>query len=154
MSRVTRYGLFLTTLAAMALLAVVARQHSENHPPLSSRSIHQWDLPELAIYLNRMGVEVRLRAVPKNGPLSNSAYLTSTTKEWRDLNELSKDPRRIQEWQGTVYCERVGENDVSHLLEQWGEHCLGVGPFLFYGDAQLLERVRDTLAPLTPPTAL
>ena len=99
-------------------------------------------------------MEVRLRAVPKHGPLTHSAYLTSTVKEWRDLNALSTDPNGIQEWCGTVYCEHVGENDVTHLIEQWGtDHCLVVGPFLFYGDAELLARISALLAPLaTSPT--
>jgi hypothetical protein len=107
----------------------------------------------LAVYLNRRGVEVVLRAVSRHGTLQQSAYLTSTAKKWRDLNLLCKDPRRIEEWRGTLYCERVGEGDASHLIEQWGDHCLAVGPFLFYGDAELLELVRVALAPLAPPNA-
>jgi hypothetical protein len=95
-------------------------------------------------------VEVRLQAVPKHGPIGHSAYLTSTAKEWRDLNALSKDPKRIAEWRGVLYCERVGESDVTHLLEQWGDHCLVVGPFLLYGDAGLLERARAALAEFAP----
>jgi hypothetical protein len=137
----------------MTFLAVTVRKHGAN-PPTSMRPFKDWDIPELAIHLNRMGVEVRLRAVPKNGQPNYSAYLTATAKEWRDLNELSKDPQRIQEWRGTIYCERVGVSDPSHLLEQWGEHCMAVGPFLFYGDAELLERVRDALAPLASPFAV
>jgi len=100
----------------------------------------------LAVHLNRKGVKVQLWTVPKNGPLNHSAYLTSTVKTWRNLNALTKDPRRIHEWRGTLYCERIGESEATHLLEQWGDRCLIVGPFLLYGDAELLQRVRIALA--------
>ena len=140
-----RYGLCFAAVAAMVSLAVSVRKYSVG-PAAGSRPIHDWDIPELAVHLNRKGVEVQLWTVPKNGPLNYSAYLTSTVKEWRDLNALNKDPGRIQEWRGTLYCERIGESEASHLLEQWGDRCLIVGPFLLYGDAELLQRVRIALA--------
>jgi hypothetical protein len=147
MQHFTRYGLFFAALAAMTLLTVSVRKHSADSAD-SSRPIKEWDIPELAVHLNRMGVEVRLRAVPKKGPLIKSAYLTFTTKEWHDLNALNKDPRHFQEWRGTLYCERVGEHDSSYLIDQWGDRSMAVGPFLFYGDTELLDRVRTVLAPL------
>jgi hypothetical protein len=149
MPRFPRYGLFFAALAAMTLLVCSAHKHAVN-PASATRPIDDWDFAELAIHLNRMGVEVRLRAVPKIGPVTHSAYLTCTAKEWQDLNQLTKDPKRIQDWCGTVYCERVGVSDPKHLLDQWGEHCLAVGPFLFYGDAHLLELVRAALSEYVP----
>ena len=140
-----RYGLCFAGFAAMILLAVTVREYGVS-PAASSRPIRDWDITELAVHLNRKGVEVQLWAVPQSGPLNHSAYLTSTVKEWRDLNALNKDPRRIQEWRGTLYCERMGERDATQLLEQWGDRCLIVGPFLLYGDAELLERVRIAFA--------
>ncbi|HZV05507.1 MAG TPA: hypothetical protein VE999_10520 [Gemmataceae bacterium] len=146
MQRFTRYGLFFSALGATTLLAVSVRRQGAD-PTTSIRPIHDWDIADLAVHLNRMGVEVRLRAVPRNGTLNRMAFLTSTSKEWEDLNALNKDVRRIQEWRGTLYCEWVGENDVSYLFGQWGDHCLLVRPFVFYGDVELLERVRTALAP-------
>jgi hypothetical protein len=134
------------------LLGVSVRKHDADSAP-STRPIHSWDIAELAVHLNRMGVEVRLRGVPRNGILNRMAYLTSTGKEWSELNVLNKDPSRIQEWRGTIYCEQIGESDVPYLLEQWGDRCLMVRPFVFYGDAELLERVRAVLAPLESPEA-
>ena len=139
-----RYGLCFVAVAAMILLAVSVRKYGIG-PVAASRPIHDWDITELTVHLNRKGVEVQLWAVPQSGPLNHSAYLTSTVKEWRDLNALNKDPRRIQEWRGTLYCERMGES-ASQVLEQWGDRCLIVGPFLLYGDAELLERVRIAFA--------
>lgn len=152
MPRLTRYGLYFTVLSAMTLLIVSVRKHGADPAP-SSRPLNDWDIPELAFQLKRMGMEVRLQAVSKNGPLSHSAYLTSTAKEWRDLNLLSKDPRRIHEWRGTIYCERVGDSEMSHLLEQWGDRYLAIRPFIFYGDPELLDRVRIALDPLAQKAA-
>jgi hypothetical protein len=137
--------LCFAAIAAMSLLAVSVRKYSVG-PAAAWRPIHDLDIPELAVHLNRKGVEVQLWTVPKYGPLNHSAYLTSTVKKWRDLNALNKDPGRIQEWRGILYCERIGESDATHLLEQWGDHCLIVGPFLLYGDAELLKRVSIALA--------
>jgi hypothetical protein len=139
-----RYGLCFAAAAAMSLLAVSVRKYGVG-PSAASRPIHDWDIPELAVHLNGKGVEVQLWTVPKNGPLNHKAYLTSTVKQWRDLNALTKHPHRIQEWRDILYCERMGES-ASQVLEQWGDHCLIVGPFLLYGDAELLQRVRIALA--------
>lgn len=153
MPRFTRYGLCFASLTALTLLAVSARKPVVG-PASATRPIHDWDIPELAIHLNRKGVEVRLRAVPKNGLLDHSAYLTSTTKEWEDLNILCKDRSFMDQWCGTLYCERIGDKDASHLIEQWGdEYCLLVGPFILYGDTELLKRVRDALAEYLPAHA-
>jgi hypothetical protein len=151
MPRFARYGLCFAAVAAMALLVASVRKRGADATSVSG-SIYGWDISELAAHLNRMGVEVRLRAVAMDGPIANSAYLTTTAKEWKDLNALPKDAKRIREWRGTLYCERVGESDATHLIEQWGDHCLAVGPFLFYGDAEMLERVRKALASIDTPT--
>jgi hypothetical protein len=158
MPRFTRYGLCFASVAAMALLIVAVRKQGADSTS-ASRAIDTWDIPELADHLNRMGIQVRLRAISRDGPLTrdglltDSAYLTTTAKEWIDLNSLCKDPKRIRKWRGTLYCERIGERDVAHFyIEQWGDHCLLVRPFLFYGDPELLERVRNALASIAPST--
>jgi hypothetical protein len=145
MLRFTRFGLCFASVAATAFLIVSVRKPSAD-PTSVSRSIHEWDIPELAVHLNRMGVEVRLRSIPRQGPVGRSAFLTTTAKEWNDLNALTKDPTHIEEWGGTLYCERLGESHMTYLADQWGEYSLTVGPFIFYGDVELLIRVRDALA--------
>jgi hypothetical protein len=137
----------------MFLLALVSRQLGI-HARSSSRSIDHWSLIELADQLNRMGVKVQLRFTQQDGTIGQTAFLTVTDKNWRSLNALKKDSKHIQEWRGVLFCERVGECDVTHLTTQWGNHCLEVGPFLFYGDAELLRQVRDALIPFAPSTAL
>jgi hypothetical protein len=144
MPRCQLFGLSFATLAAMALLTVFVHQHQAERRR-SAHQLHDWDFSQLVAHLNRRGVDVRLQTVSKTGPARYSAFLTSTTKEWHDLNALSKDPRHIHQWRGTLYCEWVDDSDVEHLLGQWGEHCLEIRPCLFYGDAELLDQVRSAL---------
>jgi hypothetical protein len=82
----------------------------------------------------------------KNGDLTGQyAFLTTTDKDWVELNHLSKTENRIQEWRGIVSCERLGEYSNPTLYVS-GDHYLVVGPFLFIGDAELLRRIRAILA--------
>jgi hypothetical protein len=150
MPRLLRFSLCFACLAAMTLLSASVHERQANRRQ-ADRRLHDWDIPQLADYLQRSGVDVRLVPVSKDGPLLQAVYLTSTAKEWRDLNRLMKEPQRIPEWQGTLYCERVGENDPAYLLRQWGDHGQQIGPFLFYGDAELLDRILTALA--APPAA-
>jgi hypothetical protein len=99
-------------------------------------------------------VKVQLRSTQQNGAIGQTAFLTFTDKNWRSLNALKKDSEHIHEWHGVLFCERVGERDATPLTNQWGNHCRAVGPFLFYGDAELLRQVRDALIPFAPSTAL
>jgi hypothetical protein len=151
MARSLRYGLCFASLAGMILLAVAVREHATSRRR-AERRLHDWDIAQLAAHLNRKGVPVRLVPVSENAPLGSAAYLTTTAKDWDDLNHLMKLPQRIPEWRGTLYCERIRENDTSYLLGQWGDQGLKIGPFLFYGDTELLDRVRSALdaSPATP----
>jgi hypothetical protein len=42
----------------------------------------------------------------------------------------------------------VGEGEPAFHL--WSDHSLVVGPFYFYGDAELLEHIRVVLVPSSP----
>ena len=91
--------------------------------------------------------------VQKDSPIGSSAFLIEIDRDWEVLNQLSKDPSRINEWRGVLYCERFGERDRSELAEQWGEHSLVAEPFIFYGDNELLARVQTALASVAPPAS-
>jgi hypothetical protein len=132
----------------MIVLAVASRPRRAESLP-ASRPIEDWSIVELVEHLNRMGVEVRLRSTQEDGTLGQAVYLTTIDKEWIALNRLNKDKNRINEWHGVIYCERTGQY-MSSVFQLWGDHRLVVGPFLFYGDAELLNRVRAALAPFAP----
>jgi hypothetical protein len=62
---------------------------------------------------------------------------------------MPKVRERIHSWRGTLFCLRKsGENDWSDLVLSWGDCCLEAGPFLFFGDRELLARVRAALSAL------
>jgi hypothetical protein len=121
-------------------------------PPTSAGPLDEWDIPRLLDYLNGQGLGLRLVSTRQDGVIGPGAFLTVTGRGWADCNRLAKDPRRLGAWRGTLYCERgPGGEAQADLARQWGEGGLAAGPFLFFGDPQLLARVRAALGPLTPP---
>lgn len=149
MQRFSRYGWWFGVFGMMVVLTVAFRQCGSD-PVQSARSVYDWDFSELVEHLNQMGLNVRLRSTQASGTLGQTAFLMVSEKDWRSLNSLKKDNNRIHEWRGVLFCERVGQSDASHLTDQWGDHCLAVGPFLFYGDTELLGQVRSALHPYAP----
>jgi hypothetical protein len=143
MSRFRTRWLLPPALAASALLVAAIREYEG--PASPAQSLNAWDIPRLTAYLNGEGLGLRLVATRQNGVIDNTAFLTTTAKEFEDLNRLPKDPKRIGWWQGTLYCERGPADDWSDLAWQWGDSSLIAGPFLFFGDPDLLARVRDAL---------
>ena len=152
MRRFPRYWLLCTAVLAMTVLGVSLNQRLSTRAS-ALRSLDDWTIPELADHLNRAGLQVRLQSTRKDGVIGSTAYLTTTAKDWDDLNLLPKDPSQLRQWRGTVYCEYVGGADPSYLVQQWGDHCFVAGPFIFYGDAELLQRIGAILAPLAASTA-
>ena len=152
MQRFPRYCLLCTAVLAMSVLGVSLRQRLTTRAS-TLRSLDDWNIPELADHLNRAGLQVRLQSTSKDDVIGWTAFLTTTAKDWDDLNRLQKVPSRLREWRGTVYCEHVGGDDRAYLVRLWGDHCLVSGPFIFYGDAELLQRIGAILAPLAASTA-
>jgi hypothetical protein len=151
MQRFPRYCLLTTAALAMILLAVSVGQRLGNRAA-ALRARADWDIPELADHLNCAGLQLRLRSSVKHGVIEWSAFLTTTDKDWRDLNGLIKDSSRIHQWRGIVYCERE-EASRGVILRLWDDYSLVASPFVFFGDPDLLERIRVILVPFAPPVA-
>ena len=151
MQRFPRYCLLATSVLAMTLLTVSLGQRLGNRAA-ALESLDDWDFPQLADHLNRAGLEVLLQSPRKDGMFAHNAFLTTTPKGWDQLNRLGINPgtSRLQEWRGIVYCERAGKGEPA--LHLWSDYSLVVGPFYFYGDAELLERIRAILVPSSPPS--
>ncbi|SRR5579884_595808 len=144
MQRLSHYGWWSAALVTLILASVASRPRpaASDHSPLS---IDDWSILELVAHLNRMGVNVQLHSTQQDGTLGQTVFLTTLDKSWLRLNALNKDAKRIDEWRGVLYCERVGyHSPAAHLYRDRGWE---IGPFLFYGDAELLQRVRTALAP-------
>jgi hypothetical protein len=133
-------------LAGLLALGLGQRRGGSGPPGVP---LEDWDIPRLLAHLNGEGLRLRVVATQHNGATQHTAFLTTTDKAWAELNRLTRDEKRIDEWRGTLHCERgPGRDDWASLTGQWGERCLVVGPFLLYGDRQLLARVRAALKPL------
>jgi hypothetical protein len=139
----------LPALLAGALLTVTMAQRRDG-AATPAVSLDDWDIPQLAAYLNDEGLGLRLVSTQKDGVIHHTAFLTTTDQEWIDLNHLPKTRQKIDRWQGSLYCERSPFGDWSNQTHQWGDCCLVVGPFLLFGDRELLDRVRAALTPLVP----
>ena len=146
-----RAGLpLLFVLVAGALVAVWIEQR-QRRPTSPALSLDDWDIPQLVNYLNGKGLELRAVPTRENGVLHFNAFLTTTNKSWEPLNLLPNDETQAKLWEGTLYCVRgPGGEGWSDITQQWGDGSLVVGPFLFYGDRELLSRVRDVLMASNP----
>jgi hypothetical protein len=112
-----------------------------------------WDIPRLVAYLNGKGLGLRVVSTLKGGGGSDRmAFLTTTDKGWEELSRPLRGRSQIERWRGTLYCERgPSGGDWADLKRQWGDCCLVVGPFLLFGDRELLGRVRAALSDLSQP---
>lgn len=145
MQRFARYGLSAAAVLAMTLLtASVGRRLVQR--AAAQHALENWGIPELTDHLNHAGLPMRLCSPRKDGLIDQAAYLTTTDKDWDGLSSLKRGSRLIQKWRGTVYCESVRKSrEPAFDLDE--EHYMVVGPFVFYGDAGLLERIRVILLP-------
>jgi hypothetical protein len=140
-----RCWLLLPILLAGILLAGWARQGKERIARPVVR-LDGWDIPQLVDHLNGAGLELCVTSTEMDGDVDQSAFLSTTPRKWADVNRLFKDAAQIDRWEGTLYCERGPMTSWPELTSLWGaDYCLVVGPFLFYGDRDLLDRVRATL---------
>ncbi|HTU88858.1 MAG TPA: hypothetical protein VMF69_02065 [Gemmataceae bacterium] len=152
MRRSWQYGLLCAPFVVLAFLTIPFGQRRAA-PVAEALPLDHWDIPELAAYLNEAGLELNSQPVRKDGDLSQSVFFTSTKKDWYELNRLFKDPKRIHEWRGTVYCSREPPKAAAHLAQQWGNNGLLAGPFVFFGDAELLARIDAALKRPAPEKA-
>jgi hypothetical protein len=132
----------LTVLLGVASLLVVSRVqrvHREVH------RLDAWDVPQLVDHLRQQGLELRVVATQDSGPPRHNGYLTTTDRKWQELNLMLKVPEQAEQWRGALYVERCHNTDIR--VQCWGDCCLVAGPFVFFGDRELLARVRDALVP-------
>jgi hypothetical protein len=99
-------------------------------------------IPDLVERLSAGGLDLRVVGADRAGAGKNNAFLTTSNESWEQLVSLPKSREAIDRWEGIVYCERLfrlGTRDLQ--MQLWGDCCLQVGPFLFFGDRNLLARI-------------
>jgi hypothetical protein len=138
-----RWPLVLVLVAALlgglALFTWSARKPTLVSVPFSEAE----DIPALVARLEAHGIRLRLVPTNRTGPVTfENAFLTNTPQTWEELNSLAKIPEHVERWRGTLYCERLpNSRDTSY----WGHCGMQVGPFLLFGDPDLLDQVRLAL---------
>jgi hypothetical protein len=116
-------------------------------PDASGRpDMADWDIPRLAGCLHDRGVPLHVTPTARNAPVGDTAYLSEDEWAWEDLVRLPATRESANQWQGVVYCERVGPHAGSdYRVARWGDACLDAPPFLFFGDRDLLGRIDGAL---------
>jgi hypothetical protein len=104
------------------------------HPELST-------LTELADLLSQAAPELRMVTTAKNGNFESGIYLCKESRSREQLRLLPRTSRDVGKWQGVVYCERIGNTLPEWEIQEWDEHAMQIGPFLFFGDTDLLRRI-------------
>jgi hypothetical protein len=139
-------------IAAMPALVTCLAIHGFNslRPGQTSRQsrpdLQGWDLPRLVGHLQGRGLTFRTVSTDKAGKAVNNVFLTVADKEWIELTGLAKTRESAVLWKGTVFCERISQSTARDVqMEVWGDLCLRTGPFLFFGDPDLLAKIRAAL---------
>jgi hypothetical protein len=142
--------LALTVLAGVLLGAWAWRAGMKRRPV--EPAIDDWDVPRLARHLNEHGLGLRVLATSKRYDTPERAYLTTTDRTFEQLDVLPKAVAlRRGTWKGTLYCQRTSNPVARELSAGVWEDEDGlpvIGPFVFFGDPELLRRVRAALADL------
>jgi hypothetical protein len=144
-------GPFLAVALAGALLAVLIRQCLDSPQP-SAGPPDDWSIPQLVAYLNGKGLGLRMVSTRKDGIIDQNAFLTTTDRDWKELNGVPKVQEQMHCWSGTLFCLRkASESDWPDRVRFWGDCCLEAGPFVLFGDRELLARVEAALSAFAPP---
>jgi hypothetical protein len=130
-------------LAVLVVVASLLVANRVRRPPEEGPRLDDWDVPRLVDHLSKQGLELRVVSTQDGGTPRHNAYLTKTDKKWGELNLMLKVPEQAERWRGTLYVERSHNTDIRAAY--WGDCCLVAGPFVFFGDRDLLARVRGAL---------
>jgi hypothetical protein len=141
----TRRPATLVSLVALAGLVLVTSSQLPTagvaQPPPGA--INNWSMADLLRHAQSRGLRLHPTPTGLGRPLHRNAFFSERDTTWDRLNVLPKDPAAIARWAGVVYCERVTELGVTEEeVESWGEYALAIGPFVFFGDPELLARLR------------
>lgn len=144
--RPARYAALAVLTAAM--LGASWGCHGDANARPHPRGLRAWDLPRMVAHLRDAGLDLRRVDTAKDRALGRSAFLTATDKGWEELHSLLKVRSQLAEWRGSLYVERGRDDETWDVhVAGWGSACVVAGPFIFFGDPELLARVRAALGP-------
>jgi hypothetical protein len=141
-------------MAVLGALLVHAFSRSVPKPaPPALLPLDDWSVADMARYLEGRGLGLRAIPTSPKGYLGPNAFLVRRDFSWLELARLPKDAKRVHLWQGVAYFERWHNPlTAEDRAESWEGACLLAGPFLFFGDPELLAHIRDALSAAGPKT--
>jgi hypothetical protein len=150
--RFPRPALLTVALATLAGLALIGSWH---HPTTDAPGeplvcMDGWGVAEMVRHLEARGLGLCALPTSKDGPLVRNVFLAVPGKTFEDLAGLLMDPASIDRWNGAVYCEECPRFEARDLEGLWGDCALRAGPFVFFGDRDLLARIQEALRDVPP----
>jgi hypothetical protein len=130
-------------VAATAVATALAARSPSGQPAPAPDPLASWGIPKMRARLAERLPHLVQTADAAGGQAEVGFYLTTAPRPWEALNRLSCVPERADRWRGAVHCGHYCE--VLPVVEGWGEHGLVAGPFLFFGDPELLSQIQDAL---------
>jgi hypothetical protein len=136
-------SVFLAAVVAVPLTCWMRTSPATPPPALTELTT----IAELTTVLSQQAPELHTVPIVKNGSLERGFYLSTASRSWEQLGAVTRSARDAAKWQGVVYCEYVSnimpvsEGDI----QEWGEHGMQIGPFLFFGDPDLLRRIEQII---------
>jgi hypothetical protein len=130
-------------LAAVTAVALTCRLWSRPAMPTPTAT-ELCTLTGLAEALSQDALDLQVVPMMKNGSPEFGFYLCTDARSWEQLAPVLRRNRDAHQWNGVVYCERNNGHSSSipeREIQLWGEHAMQIGPFLFFGDPDLLRRI-------------
>jgi hypothetical protein len=127
--------------------------------PLTYRRLHRpthrpRTLTELTGLLSRQTPPLYVAPVSELS-LESGIYICTTSRPREELmNKFTRNPKCGSKWQGVVHCQILGERkqlpfEIRSFWQDefptWGEYGMWIGPFLFFGDPNLLQCIREMI---------
>ncbi len=125
--------LFLLAVVIVFQLAILLKP-SSSVPAATPRA----RLSDLVWKLHDKGLDFRVISQRPDGLWDEDVYLTTTDKTLRELTKWPVNPDFVDKWKGTVAIMRRDP-------EGMGDGCFVFGDFVFFGDRDFIEKIRQCL---------
>jgi hypothetical protein len=130
--------LFLAT----ALAAVLAHEFVPRRQPPQS-------VEEALSRLREAGLCYHVMPTGQYNPsLDNGVFLCERPQSWQHLSRLARCGVEGSRWAGVVHLQRCpNEETANFCLADWGPHGGRVGRVFFFGNPDMVQRVKAVLEP-------
>jgi len=144
-SRRVLFLLLPALLVGIATAGLLWETMSRNNP-VDTPAERPNNAAALAAFLNKKLPQARIVSTRADGQIDRSFYLTIGHSDADTLRSLPRAAERSGQWRGTVLCEWLVNREPEDVVpEECGPYALALPPFVFFGDKELLEKIKDLL---------